>query len=143
LRDHRRRSGRKTLDQLAKSGDLDVSRQATWGMSDINGKSFDYHHGASELLALLRAINWHHPHNVTSKFSPKFLSEARKETVKLKKFLEDNNRIKPRLVLDSCDVFVVGAIMKRRDDLWLHFSGHHKNKREVAILSAYAERFKL
>jgi hypothetical protein len=32
--DHRRRSGRKTLDQLAKSGDLDVSRQATWGMSE-------------------------------------------------------------------------------------------------------------
>jgi len=25
--------GRKTLDQLAQSGDLDVRRQATWGMS--------------------------------------------------------------------------------------------------------------
>jgi hypothetical protein len=34
LRDHRRRSGRKTLDQVAQSGDLDVRMQATWGMSD-------------------------------------------------------------------------------------------------------------
>ena len=32
LRDHRRRLGRKTLDQLAQSGDLDVRPQATWGM---------------------------------------------------------------------------------------------------------------
>ena len=32
-RDQRRRSGRKTLDQVAQSGDLDVRRQATWGMS--------------------------------------------------------------------------------------------------------------
>jgi ppGpp synthetase/RelA/SpoT-type nucleotidyltranferase len=110
---------------------------------NINGKSFDFGQGAAELLALLRAINWHHPYNVTSNFSPKFLAEARKETVKLKKFLEDNNRIKPRVVLDSSDVFVVGAIIKRKDDLWRHFSGHHKNKREVAILSAYAERVKL
>ena len=33
LRDHRRRSGRKTLVQLAQSGDLAAKRQATWGMS--------------------------------------------------------------------------------------------------------------
>ena len=33
LRDNRRRSGRKTLDQLDQSGDLNVRRQATWGMS--------------------------------------------------------------------------------------------------------------
>ena len=32
LRDSRR-SGRKTLAQRAKSGDLEVKRQATWGMS--------------------------------------------------------------------------------------------------------------
>jgi len=91
---------------------------------------------------LLRAINWHHPHNVTSNFSPKFLLEARKDTVKLKKFLEEKDRVKPKLVLDSCDVFVVGAIMKRKEDLWRHFASHHKNKREAAILNAYVERFK-
>jgi hypothetical protein len=34
LRDDRHRSGRKTLAQRAKSGDLEVKRQATWGMSD-------------------------------------------------------------------------------------------------------------
>jgi hypothetical protein len=33
-RDHSRRSGRKTLDKLAQSGDLDVRRHATWGMSE-------------------------------------------------------------------------------------------------------------
>ena len=33
LRDDRHRSRRKMLVQLAKSGDLDVKRQATWGMS--------------------------------------------------------------------------------------------------------------
>jgi DNA polymerase III epsilon subunit-like protein len=33
LRDHRHRSGGKTLVQRAKSGDLDVRPQATWGMS--------------------------------------------------------------------------------------------------------------
>lgn len=109
---------------------------------NINGKSFDFRHGALELLAILRSINWDHPHNITSNFSPKFLGDARKETVKLKKFLEINNRMKPKVVLDSCDVFLVGTIMKRRDDLQRHFSGHHKNKREVAILSVYAERFK-
>ena len=31
LRDHRRRLGPKTLDQLAEAGDLDVKRHATWG----------------------------------------------------------------------------------------------------------------
>ncbi|WP_292626530.1 type II secretion system F family protein, partial [Novosphingobium sp. 17-62-19] len=31
--DDRHRSGRKTLAQRAKSGDLEVKRQATWGMS--------------------------------------------------------------------------------------------------------------
>jgi hypothetical protein len=35
LRDDRHRSGRKTLAQRAKSGDLEVKRQATWGMSDF------------------------------------------------------------------------------------------------------------
>ncbi|NGQ93490.1 hypothetical protein G5V65_21695, partial [Rhodobacter sp. HX-7-19] len=34
LRDDRHRSGRRTLAQRAKSGDLEVKRQATWGMSD-------------------------------------------------------------------------------------------------------------
>jgi len=29
-----RRPGRKTLDQQAKSGDPDVKRHATWGMSE-------------------------------------------------------------------------------------------------------------
>jgi hypothetical protein len=33
LRDDRHRSGRKTLAQRAKSGDLEVKRQATWRMS--------------------------------------------------------------------------------------------------------------
>ncbi|WP_374661005.1 hypothetical protein, partial [Phenylobacterium sp.] len=33
LRDDRHRSGRKTLAQRAKSGDLEVKRRATWGMS--------------------------------------------------------------------------------------------------------------
>jgi len=33
LRDDRHRSGRKTLAQRAKSGELEVKRQATWGMS--------------------------------------------------------------------------------------------------------------
>jgi len=33
LRDDRHRSGRKTLAQRAKSGDLEVKRKATWGMS--------------------------------------------------------------------------------------------------------------
>ncbi|MCA0423468.1 MAG: hypothetical protein LCH61_09115, partial [Proteobacteria bacterium] len=33
LRDDRHRSGRKTLAQRAKSGDLEVKRQATWEMS--------------------------------------------------------------------------------------------------------------
>jgi small multidrug resistance pump len=36
LRDDRHRSGRKTLAQRAKSGDLEVKRQATWGMSGRN-----------------------------------------------------------------------------------------------------------
>ncbi|GAB1395681.1 hypothetical protein MASR1M65_04580 [Saprospiraceae bacterium] len=34
MRDDRHRSGRKTLAQRAKSGDLEVKRQDTWGMSD-------------------------------------------------------------------------------------------------------------
>lgn len=128
--------------RFAHSEDLAGFLEEHYGKK-INGKSFDFRHGASELLVILRSINWHHPHNITSNFSPKFLGDARKETVKLKKFLEDNNRMKPKVVLDSCDVFLVGALMKRGDDLQRHFSGHHKNKREVALLSAYAERVKL
>lgn len=128
--------------RFAHSEDLAGFLEEHYG-KNINGKSYDFRHGASELLVILRSINWHHPHNITSNFSPKFLGDARKETVKLKKFLEDNNRMKPKVVLDSCDVFLVGAIMKRGDELQRHFSGHHKNKREVALLNAYAERVKL
>jgi hypothetical protein len=35
LHGHRRRPGRKTLDQVAQLRDLDVRRQATWGMSVV------------------------------------------------------------------------------------------------------------
>jgi len=38
LRDHRHRSGRKTLVQRAKSGDPDVRLQATWGISGKAGQ---------------------------------------------------------------------------------------------------------
>ena len=36
MRDRRRRSGRKMLVQRSDSGNLHVSRHATWGMSDHN-----------------------------------------------------------------------------------------------------------
>lgn len=127
--------------RFSRSEDLSTFLDEHYGKS-INGKPFDFQYGASELLALLSAINWHHPHNVASHFSPRFLLEARKEAVKLKKYLEENDRKKPNIVLDSCDVFVIGVIIKRKDDLSQYFASHHKNKREVAILSAYSERFK-
>jgi len=39
LHDHRHRSGRKTLVQLAKSSELDVKRKPTWGMSGVECKN--------------------------------------------------------------------------------------------------------
>ena len=110
----------------------------------INGRQFDLNSGASELLELLRALKWDHPHNVTDFFSAKVLIMARKETVKLKKFLEDQSRTRPSLALDSCDVFTVGLIMKKKADIerWVTLTGRHRNNREVAIFSAYLDKSK-
>src|SRR3546814_4193605 len=51
LRDDRHRSGRKTLAQRAKSGDLEVKRRATWGMSDGNGSDPDR-------MRVMRSCRW-------------------------------------------------------------------------------------
>src|SRR3546814_20927482 len=51
LRDDRHRSGRKTLAQRAKSGDLEVKRRATWGMSDGNGSEPDR-------MRVMRSCRW-------------------------------------------------------------------------------------
>jgi len=104
----------------------------------INGRQFDFSIGASDLLELLRALAADHPHNVTDMFSVRFLATARKETAKLKKFLEDQSRTRPSLTMETCDIFTVGLISKRRADLerWATLNGLHKNNREVAILSA-------
>src|SRR3546814_3334524 len=44
-------SGRKTLAQRAKSGDLEVKRRATWGMSDGNGSDPDR-------MRVMRSCRW-------------------------------------------------------------------------------------
>src|SRR3546814_3934988 len=51
LRYDRHRSGRKTLAQRAKSGDLEVKRRATWGMSDGNGSDPDR-------MRVMRSCRW-------------------------------------------------------------------------------------
>lgn len=106
----------------------------------INGAIIDYFSGVAELMSCLQALNWHHPRDVAGQLSPKFLQEARKETLSLKRFLERNKRLRPTLDVDSCDLLVVGAMMKRQGDLETKFASLHKNKREVAILSLLIEK---
>jgi ppGpp synthetase/RelA/SpoT-type nucleotidyltranferase len=107
--------------------------------SKINGQKMDYCSGARELLSCLRLVNWHHPRDVTGQFAPGFLLDARKATLRLKKFLEKNERSRPSLDADSCDLFLVAIMMKKRDTLARAMRDVHSNKREKAILSLFEE----
>ena len=105
----------------------------------INGQKMDYTAGARELLACLRAVNWHHPRDVTSQLAPGVLQAARKETLRLKRFLEKNQRARPSLDTETCDLFVVAVIMKKREALALAMRNVHSNRREKAILGIFEE----
>ena len=105
----------------------------------INGQNMDYASGTRELLACLRAVNWHHPRDVTSQFAPGFLQAARKETLKLKRFLEKNQRARPSLDVETCDLLIVAVIMKKHDILARAMCDVHSNKREKAILGVFEE----
>ena len=105
----------------------------------INGQKMDYSQGARELLASLRSINWHHPRDVTSHLSPGFLQTARKETLRLKRFLEKNQRSRPSLDPETCDLLIVAVIMKKHEALARAMEDVHSNKREKAILGVFEE----
>lgn len=105
----------------------------------INGHKMDYLAGARELLSCLRIVNWHHPRDVTAQFAPGSLLEARKTTLRLQKFLKKNQRSRPSLDANSCDLFLVAIIMKKRDTLARAMFDIHSNKREKAILSLFEE----
>lgn len=107
--------------------------------SKINGQNINYASGASELLACLRAVNWHHPRDITGQLSPSFLLSARRETLRLKRFLERNNRSRPSLDAETCDLFIVAVIMKKHDALTSAMRDVHSNKREKAILGVFDE----
>lgn len=105
----------------------------------INGQNINYASGAGELLACLRAVNWHHPRDVTSQLAPGFLQAARKETLKLIRFLEKNQRARPSLNVDTCDLLIVAVIMKKQESLARAMRDIHSNKREKAILGIFEE----
>ncbi len=105
----------------------------------INGQKMDYSQGARELLASLRSINWHHPRDVTSHLSPGFLQTARKETLRLKRFLEKNQRSRPSLDPETCDLLIIAVIMKKHEALARAMEDVHSNKREKAILGVFEE----
>lgn len=105
----------------------------------INGQNMDYASGTRELLACLRAVNWHHPRDVTSQLAPGFLQAARKETLKLSRFLEKNNRARPSLNVETCDLLIVAVIMKKHEALARAMRDVHSNKREKAILGVFEE----
>lgn len=105
----------------------------------INGQNMDYASGARELLACLRAVNWHHPRDVISQLAPGFLLAARKETLRLKRHLEKNQRARPSLDTESCDLLIVAVVMKKHDALTLAMRDVHSNKREKAILGIFEE----
>lgn len=105
----------------------------------INGQKVDYGSGSRELLTCLRSVNWHHPRDVTSQLSPGFLQAARKETLRLKRFLEKNQRARPSLDAETCDLLLVAVIMKKHETLARAMHDVHSNKREKAILGVYEE----
>ena len=105
----------------------------------INGQNMNYASGARELLACLRAINWHHPREVTAELAPGFLQAARKETLRLKRFLEKNQRTRPSLDAETCDLLIVAVIMKKHEKLARAMRDVHSNKREKAILGVFEE----
>ena len=106
----------------------------------INGKKIDYRWGANELLSCLRAVNWHHPRNIALQFSPNFLQIARGEAFSLKRFLERNNRKLPLIDVEACDLFIIGLMIKKSDELNISFKGMNANKREKSILKAFEEK---
>lgn len=107
--------------------------------SKINGQSIDYTSGARDLLACLRAANWHHPQDITNQLSPSFLLNARRETFRLKRFLEKNQRSRPSINVETCDLLIVAVIMKKFDLLKRSMHNVHSNKREKAILGVFEE----
>ncbi|AGI73889.1 hypothetical protein OA238_c39500 [Octadecabacter arcticus 238] len=106
----------------------------------VNGQEMDYAAGGRELLFCLRAVNWHHPRDITGQFAPRFLLDARKETLRLKRFLEKSQRSRPTLDAASCDLFIVAVIIKKHEALAREMRDVHSNRREKAILGVFEER---
>jgi ppGpp synthetase/RelA/SpoT-type nucleotidyltranferase len=107
--------------------------------SKINSQKMDYASGSRELLACLRAVNWHHPRDITSQLSPGFLLSARREVLRLKRFLERNHRSRPSLDVKTCDLLIVAVMMKKHEALKSAMHDVHSNKREKAILGVFEE----
>tara|TARA_R110000803_G_scaffold19786_1_gene51468 strand:+ start:3316 stop:4434 length:1119 start_codon:yes stop_codon:yes gene_type:complete len=108
--------------------------------SKINGIWVDFSLGLTELLSCLRALKWDHPREVAIHFSPCSLLEARKEALAISRFLTRNERIRPSVSAETCDLFIISAFMMRLSELEVQFSMLHRNKREAAMLSVYKEK---
>lgn len=105
----------------------------------VNNKKIDFSNGAKEFLSALEAINWHHPSDITQVFSPNFLNEARKETLKLQRFLDRRGSKKPKIDADTLDMFTVGLCMKRLKKLEIEMSDVHGSNRTKLIMNAFKD----
>ena len=102
----------------------------------INNKKIDFFVGSKELLECLIAVNWNHPTKIVKIFSPKFLTEARRQTLKLQRFLEKRGSRKPKIDADTCDMFTVGICIEILADLEIALEDRHGSNREKLIVNA-------
>lgn len=105
----------------------------------INNNRINFSNGAREFLKALTAINWHHPSDIVAVFSPTFLSEARKETLRLIRFLDRNGLRRPMIDVDTLDMFTVGLCMKRLTKLETALSDLHGSDRTKSIMNAFKD----
>lgn len=105
----------------------------------VNNRKIDFSNGAKEFLNALEAVNWHHPSDIIQVFSPNFLNDARKETLKLLRFLDRRGSKKPKIDVDTMDMFTVGLCMKRLNRLEVEMVDVHGSNRTKLILNAFKD----
>ena len=102
----------------------------------IGPAEINYFQGNGSLLKVLEAIDWNHPKDIKTHFSPKVLNDARARTNKIRSAQNRESRIKSLIRKDSCDIFIVALCIIDFDKAKMAIENSQSKHRLSVILKA-------
>jgi ppGpp synthetase/RelA/SpoT-type nucleotidyltranferase len=105
----------------------------------IGPAKINYSQGNGSLLKVLEAIDWNHPKDIKTHFSPKILIDARARTNRIKSAQKREGRIKSLIKTDSCDIFFVAICIIDFDKAKMAIEHTQSKHRLSVILKAFVD----